>query len=503
MEGAPMVTGSVNSKRSQVAAVFVGSCLTIAAAVGWQRSSVAAPDDAQQGPPAPAAPGAPNLPGAEEDANDDRVSHLEEQLRELTERLKASEEQQRSNSTSRLSIHGYVDFGFFAPNGNHGEGTIEDIGNRQFPSLSGYSWTFLGDILATAVNSRGEVASLGNPPGVLRFDSVNSGGAAGFIANEVNLRIGYALTDRALMRTSVNFVPRSGRDFAMGDFIDVDQAELEYVATDDGNTSFFVGKTMPVFGIEYKERKSDQRFGITPSLVQRYTSGSQLGLKVRSKLLHDMVILAGSITNNSSGTEQFHFQSEIDRNWGKTLNGRAAISLPLGTWINGTSTDRLEIGGSGEFGTQDWDTRDSFDSGSVASNKPGNIWFLGADLQYLNANFQVKAQFIRGHAPGTTDGMAFKLDLHNSGYLEVDWMILPFAGVIGRIEQRDAFVAQLNASTTGGARAYVTKERRLTGGVRAVLNPHMTVKAEYLYNFEYGMEQIKNDIFTSSLVLSY
>jgi hypothetical protein len=450
---------------------------------------------AQEGPPpaAPSIPAAPDLPGAEDDVAEDRVVRLEERVHDLQERLKQAEEQQRANSTSRLSIHGYADFGFFAPNGNHGVGFVEDSGNRQFPNLSGYSWTFLGDILATAVNTRGEVASLGTPPGVLRFDSVNSDGAAGFIANEVNLRVGYALTDRAFLRTGVNFVPRSGRDFALGDFVDVDQAELEYVATDDGNTSFFVGKTMPVFGIEYKERKSDQRFGVTPSLIQRYTSGPQLGLKVRSKLLNDFLILAGSITNNSSGTEQFHFQSEIDRNWGKTLNGRVAISLPVGSWMRPNWTDRLEIGGSGEWGPQDW-----------ASDNGGKIWFWGLDLQYLNANFAVKAQFIRGHAPGTADGVAFKLDLHNSGYVEVNWMIIPMFGVLGRFEQRDAFVAQLGNPTGDGLRAYLTKERRLTGGVRAVFNPHMAVKVEYLNNIEYGgIREFKNDIFTSSLVMSY
>ena len=53
---------------------------------------------------------------------------------------------------------------------------------------------------------------------------------------------------------------------------------------------------MPVFGIEYKERKSDQRYGITPSLIARYTIGSQLGVKVRSKLLDDWLILAAAVT---------------------------------------------------------------------------------------------------------------------------------------------------------------------------------------------------------------
>ena len=351
------------------------------------------------------------------------------------------------------------------------------------------------------------MASLGTPPGVVRFDSVNSDGAAGFIANEVNLRVGYALTDRAFLRTSVNFVPRSGRDFALGDFVDVDQAELEYVATDDGNTSIFVGKTMPVFGIEYKERKSDQRFGITPSLIQRYTSGPQLGVKFRSKLLQDWLILAGSITNNSSGTEQFHFQSEIDRNSAKVMNGWVVISIPLGAMLRpGSSTDRLEIGGSGEWGTQDWasDNPAGVWPWSWFNDSDGKIWFMGVDLQYLNANFAVKAQFIRGHAPGTPDGTAFQLDLHNSGYLEVDVMVLPNVGLIGRFEQRDAFVAQQGNPQGVGLRAYLTKERRATGGVRVVFNPHMALKAEYLKNIEYGgIHEFLNDIFTSSLVLSY
>ncbi len=53
-------------------------------------------------------------------------------------------------------------------------------------------------------------------------------------------------------------------------------------------------------------------------------------MKVRSKLLNDWLILAGSVTNGSSTTEQFHFYSEIDQNWGKTLTGRAAINIPVG-----------------------------------------------------------------------------------------------------------------------------------------------------------------------------
>src|SRR4029078_2076249 len=111
-----------------------------------------------------------------------------------------------------------------------------------FPQYSNYAWTFLGDILGTPVNSRGEVASLGNAPGIERFDSVASAGAGGFILSEINLRPRYQLADNMIMRASINFVPRSGSDFALGDFIDADLGELEYLPPKDGKTSIFVGK---------------------------------------------------------------------------------------------------------------------------------------------------------------------------------------------------------------------------------------------------------------------
>ena len=75
-------------------------------------------------------------------------------------------------SLSPLSLHGYADLGFFVPNGNGGAGWIRDAGHAQMPQYGGYAWTFLGDILATTINTRGEVASLGQAPGVERFDSV-------------------------------------------------------------------------------------------------------------------------------------------------------------------------------------------------------------------------------------------------------------------------------------------------------------------------------------------
>ena len=90
--------------------------------------------------------------------------------------------------------------------------------------------------------------------------------------------------------------------------MEVDLAQLEWLPTRSGRTSIFFGKFDSVVGIEYRDRKAVQRFGITPSLIARYTVGTPLGIKARTKLGEsEWLILAAAITNGSSTTEQFHF----------------------------------------------------------------------------------------------------------------------------------------------------------------------------------------------------
>lgn len=435
----------------------------------------------------------PDAPGLPEGKPPEDKRTPEEKMREMEDRIAELEAKERVREekdleVSPLTIGGYVDLGFFAPNGNGGVGWVRDVGNGILPAYSNFSWTFLGDILATSINSRGEAADLGDGPGIERFDSVNSDGGLGFIVNEVNFRLDYQLTERIVVRSSVNFLPRTGaEDFSIGDFIDVDLAEMEWVFGDTGHTSIFVGKMLPIFGIEYKEKRSDQRFGITPSLVHRYTSGNQLGLKVRSKLFDGWLILAAAVTNNSSSTEQFHFSGEIDKNWGKTLNGRVAVHVPVGDLIPALAGDSLEIGGSGEWGPQD-----------RARDVDGQIWFAGVDLTYSGAYFALKGQWMRGFAPGRGVEKVWGLDLQNSGYVEVEVMPVPWLGLMARGDLRNAVV------TLGTERAYITKSFRITGGARIRFNSHIALKAEYLHNGEFGeIPAIDNDIFVSSLVLSY
>jgi hypothetical protein len=251
-----------------------------------------------------------------------------------------------------------------------------------------------------------------------------------------------------------------------------------------------------VLGLEYRWRKSTQRFGITPSLIARYTTGTPLGIKVRSRLgPDDMITLAGAVTNGSSVIEPFHFYDETDSNAGKTLSGRAALAPPLPGGL------RLELGVSGLYGAQDR---------ALDSRHP--IWFAGADLQLRWRFIDLAAEFLRGSADGELGAppadlahRVYGLRLNNGGYVQLAAMITRFVGVLVRGELRDAFVWLGDPTQPGGAdRLYVTKSWRLTTGLRVVVNERIVVKFEYLHNGEYGgVPSIPNDVFTSSLVWSY
>jgi len=454
------------------------------------RTVEAAPGrDQAKGNDAKAAPADEAMPAETADDTDDES--LEEAATPLSERIRDLEarlEQTRQVATGRaprVTVGGYIDLGFFVPQGD-GSGIIRDQSNQYFPEFAGkYGWVFLGDILAPAVNSRGEVADLGDAAGVDRFDSIHSGGAPGFIANEVNLTLTSALSESAVATASVNFVPRSGSNFALGDFLDVDLAQVEWMPTQSQKTSIFVGKMDSVIGIEYRDRKAVQRFGITPSLIARYTTGTALGVKIRSKLgPDDVLVLAAAVTNGSNTTEQFHFYDEIDSNVGKTASGRLALRPPLPL--------ETEVGFSGSYGAQD-----------RARDSAGAMWFFGIDLQAHTSRVDLKAQILTGKAPGDPVDDVYGLKLHKGGYVELDWMITPLIGVIGRGEFRDAFVWLGDPNAPSGAnRAYLTKSWRGTGGLRFAFSDRIVLKAEYLHNGEYGgIPQIKNDVFTTSLLL--
>jgi hypothetical protein len=434
----------------------------LAAMTPVRPTRAAEPEPGDDGTASASAPG-PGTTGVDTAAFEARLAQTEALVRQ---------------SQPTVSLGGYVDLGGFVPQGN-GAGYVQDFGHLWFPEYGGrFGWVFVGDILAPTVNTRGEVADLGDAPGVDRFDSINSRGAPGFIANEVNLSLRSALTPTALLSASVNFTPRTGHDFDLGDSFDVDLAQIEWLPTESQRTSLFVGKVDSVLGIEYRERKSDRRFGITPSLLARYTTGTALGIKLRTKLGRgDWLVLAVAVTNGSFTTEQFHFYDEVDSNRGKTASGRAAVRLPYG----------IEVGVSGSWGPQD-----------RATDVAHPMWFFGPDLMAHLGPVEIKAQWLKGAADGEAAANVYGLRLAGGGYLEVDAMVTPSFGFLVRGEYRDALV------WLGTERAYLTKTWRALGGLRYVLTPRAVLKAELLHNAEYGgIPNIPNDVVTSSLVMGF
>jgi hypothetical protein len=431
---------------------------------------------AQGGPAGP--PALPVPPAAVDPAGlDDSPSDAGSEAALVDEQIRQNEELV-AHRRQLLTLGGYVDFGFFVPEGN-GVGYVQDV-LHTYPGYAGYQWVFPGDILAPAVNSRGEVADLGGAPGVDRYDGIHSGGAPGFIVNEVNLRLRASPIPTAIITTSVNFTPRTGSNFSLGDVVDVDLAQLEWLPTASQRTSIFVGKIESVLGIEYRQRKSDQRFGITPSLIARYTTGPALGLKVRTKLgADDWLVIAAALTNGSNTTEQFFYYDETDRNAGKTASGRLSVRLPLPFW--------LELGLSGSYGDQDRTT-------SVQHA----MWFWGPDLIAHAGPVDLQAQWLKGAAAGDPTQNVYSLALHGGGYVEARAMLTSSWGVLASAGYRSADI------TLPPQRAYVSRSWRATLGVRWVIDTWAVLKAEYIHNGEYGdVPSIPDDVFTTSLILSY
>ena len=449
----------------------VAALLAVAAPARAQDLSARPPDDAEPPP-----------------AEDDRTAELEEDVRQLRNLV--------VNRTPSLTLSGYGDIGFFVPQGD-GSGIVQDVGPqamRHFPQFfNGYDWVFLGDLLAPAINTRGEPADLGNLPGVNRQDLIDSNGAPGFIANELNLTLSSALAENVVGVGSVNFLPRTGTDFRFGDAFDVDLLSLEWKVGPQRRTSIYVGKFESVIGIEYPERKSNRRFGITPSLIARYTTGTPLGLKVRSRFGEkEWLIVAAALTNGSSVIEPFHFYDELDSNAGKTASGRLAIALPLPV--------RVELGVSGSYGAQD-----------RALDSAHPIWFAGADLQLSWRWWRLAAEWLRGSAEGEVGApvdlahRVYGLRLNEGGYVQLTGLLSRLVGVLVRADLRDAFVWLGDPTSDDGAeRLYITRTWRLTAGLRVAINQNIVVKAEYLHVGEYGgVPTISNDVFTTSLVMSW
>lgn len=394
--------------------------------------------------------------------------------------------------TPSLRWSGYLDFGFFVPQGD-GAGHQQDVGHLIFPDREDITWVFHGDPLSTAVNSRGEPADTGseaNASRAIAFDSVDSRGQPTFLINELNLDLTAGLHPNVWLLGSIDLMPRE-RDISdpngvqLGDLLEIDLAFVNWTPYDTGSTVIDVqaGKVDSVMGIEYRIQESPDRFGITPSLIFRYLGGHPLGLKVRAQLLDETINVAFAITNGSHFIESFPFSDEQDRNAFKTLAGR------LGVRSEGDFT--IEVGASGLVGAQD----DQPDSSEPLQ------WQVVADLNVVWNDLELRAEYTRGKAPGASEDGPCDLApclRFQGAYGELSYRLTNWFGVLGRADWRDA------EHRSGDDFAYVVDIARGTLGTRFELDRFAILKAEYVWNQELlGRPSIDNDVFTTSLVVVF
>ncbi len=386
-------------------------------------------------------------------------------------------------------VGGYLDTGAFWVMSN-GAGIRPDIGHQYFPEYEGVipdSWVFYGDPLATAINSRGEVADTGESRAVT-FDSINNGGRFSFAVNALNVNLFAGLGRYTTVEGLIDFMPRNRvvanpDEVGFGDFVDIKLAYAGFkIPAKRFDLNIEIGKFNPVFGYEYRVQESPDRTTVTPSLACRYTCGRAVGLKTRWKFFRRRALVFNfSVTNGSSFWEGFGFANEIDLNNFKTLAGRLSYKLPVGAG--------LDIGASGMVGAQDLQ----------ASDSPKQMQF-GFDAHLEVSGVEVTGEFVMGTVDGVTEagsaecGAAPCLDYKTAyglvGYRALNWL-MPFV----RVDWRNAVHLQ------GGSFVYNTRMVRFTPGFRFEVGEHVIIKLEYTVNRELGSTpQIPNDVFTSSLV---
>ncbi len=492
-----------------LALASVPLCPLVASAEPAPRPQADDPAAPPSPPDTPAAPNAAAVPPADEAAA--RAEH--EALRAEHEALRAEHDALRDEHESLREeqaalaervvelgpfagrLNGYLDLGFFSVGGD-GSGVRQDLAHAALPAYDGVipgAWVLLGDPLATAVNSRGEPADLGTSR-AFPIDGIDSDGHPTFLVNTLAVGLYVDAGDRFTMTARLAVAPRAhspAADAGLDDHVALDLGYLRWLpALPGAELQVFVGKAHSLLGIEYRAADAPERIGITPSLLCRYTCGHPTGLQVRTRWLDRRLVASLGVSNGSQFADAYFLHDELDANAGKTLSGRLAWRLPIGRGI--------EVGVSGALGAQDEQPDDALWQ-----------WHGGADLHVDWGDFLLEAEWVKGRAPGAPLPGAAPGDLaaacgvaaclrYRGAYGQLAWFASPRLTPYARIDWRDA------EHRDGDEFLYVADGWRATVGVRARLGVYVMAKAEYVAVRELGLvPYIPNDVFTTSLVLSY
>ncbi len=417
-----------------------------------------------------------------------QMRQLKNDLERANSRLDSLEKRQTFLSRMSARFGGYLDTGFFVVQGN-GSGLRKDFNHTQ-PNLNGLlgSWVLLGDPLSTAINSRGEPADVGDSRAI-RFDAIHSGGHPSFIVNALNLGVYATLAEGLTLTGSLDFLPRD-RDIqdlrGLGDFFDLKLAYLRYeFPLGPVVLNLYAGKFDSIHGVEYREQESNERLGITPSLICRYTCGRPVGLKANVSLLNRTLEVWLALTNGSHQSDLFPFSNETDFNGGKTVSGRLQYQLPIGPRC-------LELASSGSIGSQDRQSDDNVLQ-----------WHYGFSALFMAGDFIASAEFVTGRALGKADASAnipcgsAPCLFYRGAYGQLSWRATNFLVPYARVDWRAA------THRRGMDWAYVSNAVRGTFGLHADLTSFLKLKVEYVLNREVDIFEFPDDVFTTSLVVTY
>jgi hypothetical protein len=384
---------------------------------------------------------------------------------------------------------GYLDVGFANAEGN---GTSFSPVDARLPA------DYAVDPFATAVNSRGDVASIDSGG---RFTngflprSMGIGGRPSVFINTVSFDLLYApRTTPISVFSRVQLLPRFSRQTGSETRLFLEQAFGKLSPFSTVELSLSVGRFDSVFGIEYLENQANLRTGITPSLVARYTTGTAIGAKAFYRLqiapLWSALSLNLAATNGGTFVEALQPQ-EI------SLTGRPVGSGRVGYELN-TPGLQLKLGGSGLYGPRN-DQGDQ-DALQKAFGADARIYVLGLSLagEYVHvdedrgpgndkstgAGAQTGASAF--HVRGFYAWAAYELPLH-AGFLHR-------VTIYGRYDHRHAWFEGFLPVTV----------QRWTGGLRLDLWETLALKGEYLRNLEGGgAPPVANDVVAGSAVFSF
>lgn len=369
-----------------------------------------------------------------------------------------------------MHLGGYLDVGWFDAQG-------DGVAYASAPSFGQYgtAWTFLGDPWANPVNSLGDPADLGLEyrSSLDRLDSIDSDGNPSFVVNQWHQSVAVAASPQLAVRAALDLAPRAGTLGSLGDLVWVDYAYVEWLPSRTADWRISAGKVESSFGWEYRDRQAVDRFGITPSLLARYTTGTPVGLRLRGSLLDRHLWVNAALTNDGAATERFgHLAHDIDDDGTPTATTRIGVHRTDGTLA-------LDLGGSAQLGYRGEDTLASM---------------FGGDLTVRWWKLTLKAELLRARYP------RFRADQDvldaDAWFVELSALPLPWLRPLTRVDRRVATLAT-------GPNLYLSDVVRTTVGARVNVDTYAFLKAEYLHLDEQGPLEIANDVFTTSVIVEY